>query len=444
METKNMTVGNPAKLIIFFAMPLMLGNVFQQLYTFVDTMIVGKALGINALAALGATEWLTFMLFGTVQGMIQGFSVVMAQRFGANDNIGLRKSVANAIYLSLAVAIIFTIVGQIMIEPVLKLLETPNQIMELSVTYLRIIYMGIPITITYNLSAAILRSLGNSKTPLKAMTIASIVNIILDLLFIFILKWGIEGAAVATLLAQVFSAVFCLLKLREVELLKFHRKELSGDRELCLRQLKTGVPMGLQNMITAIGGLVVQTVINGFGILFIAGFTAANKLYGLLEIAASSYGYAMTTYTGQNMGAKNYKRIRTGLFMANGIGVITALMMSTIMILGGKTILGCFLAGNEATIRATIKIGYQFLMILAIFFPLLYILYIIRSCIQGVGNTVLPMISSIIQLLMRTGCALILPVYIGENGVFWGEVFAWTGADIFLMLSYFYLIRKLK
>lgn len=444
METKNMTVGNPGKQIIFFAMPLMIGNVFQQLYTFVDTMVVGKALGINALAALGATEWLTFMLFGSVQGLIQGFSVVMAQRFGANDNMGLKNSVVNAIYLSLVIAILFTFAGLSMIVPVLEMLETPNEIIGLSIKYLRILYMGIPITITYNLLAAILRSLGNSKTPLKAMTIASIVNIILDLLFVFVLKWGIEGAAIATLLAQVLSAIFCFLKLRKVELLRFQKKDLFLDRQLCGKQLKIGVPMGLQNMITAIGGLIVQIVINGFGILFIAGFTAANKLYGRLEIAASSYGYAMTTYTGQNMGAKNYKRIRKGLLIANAIGVITAFIMSAIMLLGGKTILGCFLTGDEEKINAIIKIGYQFLFILAIFFPLLYILYIVRSCIQGMGNTVLPMVSSIIQLLMRTGCALILPLYIGQNGVFWGEIFAWTGADIFLMLSYFHLIRKLE
>lgn len=344
--------------------------------------------------------------------------------------------------LSVVAAILFTVVGQLMIYPILKLLHTPEEIISLSYAYLRILYAGIPLTVAYNLFAAVLRALGNSKAPLKAMTISSLCNVVLDILFVFVFGLGIEGAAWGTVIAQLFAAVFCLFQLKKIDILRFEKEEYRVDKQICGEQLKLGIPMGLQSAITAVGGLVVQSVINGFGVIFIAGYTAANKLYGLLEIAASSYGYAMSSYAGQNMGAGNKTRIKKGLFAANGIGVVTALFMSAVMLFTGKWILACFIAGDAVMVQAAIQIGYRFLIILSIFFPLLYILYITRACIQGMGNTVLPMISSIAQLIMRVGCALILPFFIGESGVFFGEVFAWLGADIILGLWVFHHFKK--
>ena len=429
-----MTSGPPARLILQFALPLMLGNVFQQFYTFVDTMVVGQALGVGALAALGASEWLTFLMFGLVQGVVQGFSVVIAQRFGANDEEGMKKAVSGAIFLSLGMAAAFTVLGQLMLRPVLVLLHTPEEIMGLSLGYLRI-----------------LRAVGNSKTPLQAMTISSFCNIVLDILFVFGFHLGIPGAAFATVLSQVLAALFCFIKLQgsgllsgEQSLLSLNQETCRPDRTMLKEQLKLGLPMGLQNMITALGGLIVQSVINGFGVVFIAGYTAANKLYGLLEIAASSYGYAMSTYAGQNLGAARFDRIGRGLKAAGLIGTATALIMSAVMILFGRPVLGCFLTGDGAAAAAAMEIGYHFLQVLALFFPLLYILYIIRSCIQGLGNSVLPMVSSIAQLVMRTGCALLLPPLIGQSGVFYGEVCAWIGADLILACSYFYWMERLR
>ena len=437
MQTKDMTTGSPAGLILRFALPLMLGNVFQQFYTFVDTMVVGQALGVKALAALGAAEWLTFLMFGLVQGLVQGFSLVMARQFGAGDDKGLKKAVAGAVWLSLGAAVLFTALGQLMLRPVLLLLRTPAEIIDLTLIYLRILYASLPVAFAYNLLAALLRALGNSKTPLQAMTLSSFCNIALDLLFVFGFGWGIQGAAAATVLAQLLAACFCFVKLRGSGLFSLGNKEYYPDRDVIKEQLKLGLPMGLQNMITAMGGLIVQSVINGFGVLFIAGYTAANKLYGLLEIAASSYGYAMSTYSGQNMGAARYDRIGKGLRAANLIGAATALLMSAIMVFFGKPVLGCFLTGDSVTVEGAMRIGYHFLLELAVFFPFLYILYVTRSCIQGMGNSLLPMISSIVQLVMRTGCALLLPALIGESGVFYGEVCAWLGADLLLAFSYF-------
>ena len=444
MQTKDMTTGSPAGLILRFALPLMLGNVFQQFYTFVDTMVVGQALGVKALAALGAAEWLTFLMFGLVQGLVQGFSLVMARQFGAGDDKGLKKAVAGAVCLSLGAAVLFTALGQLMLRPVLLLLRTPTEIIDLTLIYLRILYASLPVAFAYNLLAALLRALGNSKTPLQAMTLSSFCNIALDLLFVFGFGWGIQGAAAATVLAQLLAACFCCVKLRGSGLFSLGNKEYYPDRDVIKEQRKLGLPMGLQNMITAMGGLIVQSVINGFGVLFIAGYTAANKLYGLLEIAASSYGYAMSTYSGQNMGAARYDRIGKGLRAANLIGAATALLMSAIMVFFGKPVLGCFLTGDSVTVEGAMRIGYHFLLVLAVFFPFLYILYVTRSCIQGMGNSLLPMISSIVQLVMRTGCALLLPALIGESGVFYGEVCAWLGADLLLAFSYFYCMKKLR
>ena len=444
MQTKDMTSGSPAGLILRFALPLMLGNVFQQFYTFVDTMVVGQALGVKALAALGAAEWLTFLMFGLVQGLVQGFSLVMARQFGAGDDKGLKKAVAGAVWLSLGAAVLFTALGQLMLRPVLQLLRTPAEIIDLTLIYLRILYASLPVAFAYNLLAALLRALGNSKTPLQAMTLSSFCNIALDLLFVFGFGWGIQGAAAATVLAQLLAACFCFVKLRGSGLFSLGNKEYYPDRDVIKEQLKLGLPMGRQNMITAMGGLIVQSVINGFGVLFIAGYTAANKLYGLLEIAASSYGYAMSTYSGQNMGAARYDRIGKGLRAANLIGAATALLMSAIMVFFGKPVLGCFLTGDSVTVEGAMRIGYHFLLVLAVFFPFLYILYVTRSCIQGMGNSLLPMISSIVQLVMRTGCALLLPALIGESGVFYGEVCAWLGADLLLAFSYFYCMKKLR
>ena len=444
MQTKDMTSGSPAGLILRFALPLMLGNVFQQFYTFVDTMVVGQALGVKALAALGAAEWLTFLMFGLVQGLVQGFSLVMARQFGAGDDKGLKKAVAGAVWLSLGAAVLFTALGQLMLRPVLQLLRTPAEIIDLTLIYLRILYASLPVAFAYNLLAALLRALGNSKTPLQAMTLSSFCNIALDLLFVFGFGWGIQGAAAATVLAQLLAACFCFVKLRGSGLFSLGNKEYYPDRDVIKEQLKLGLPMGLQNMITAMGGLIVQSVINGFGVLFIAGYTAANKLYGLLEIAASSYGYAMSTYSGQNMGAARYDRIGKGLRAANLIGAATALLMSAIMVFFGKPVLGCFLTGDSVTVEGAMRIGYHFLLVLAVFFPFLYILYVTRSCIKGMGNSLLPMISSIVQLVMRTGCALLLPALIGESGVFYGEVCAWLGADLLLAFSYFYCMKKLR
>ena len=439
---KDMTQGNPMKLMLAFSMPLMLGNVFQQLYTFVDALIIGRKVGAYALAALGVVEWPAFIMFGVIQGITQGCSVIIAQHFGEKKIDLIQRSVYNSFFICGVGAIIFTIIAEITIDPCLRLLNTPPEIIELSHTYIKILYAGIPVTFLYNMLAAILRALGNSKKPLSAMVIASFGNIILDLVFVVGMNMGIAGAAYGTVLAQVLAIVYCAFSIRKIELCHISKLNRVPDKEIIVEEVKIGTPIALQNIITAMGGLVVQAKANSFGILFITGYSAANKLYALLEIAATSYAHGILTYTAQNKGVGSKTRIKDGVKAALIIGTCTALIMSCVMVLCGQNILALFIKDTEVNITEAIQIGYVFLKILALGFPLLYALYVVRACIQGLGNTVFPMLSSFVQVLMRVTCALLLTGVVGNVGIFWGEIFAWLGADIFLASFLIYRFYK--
>lgn len=439
---KVMTEGKPLKLIFSFALPLMIGNVFQQLYTVVDTMVVGQILGVNALAALGAADWLNWMILGIIQGFSQGFSILMAQEFGAGNIKRLKKVVGNSLGLAAVSALLLLIAGQLIIHPVLGLLRTPEAIAGQSQLYLRIIFAGIPIVMAYNLLASILRALGDGKTPLHAMIVAAIINIVLDILFVLPFGWGIAGAAAATVIAQLCSSIYCFVHIRKIEILNLSREDYRWEKELDKKLVLLGLPMAFQNAVISIGGMIVQSVVNGFGVIFIAGFTATNKLYGVLEIAATSYGYAMVTYVGQNLGAGKVERIREGMKAAVLMGMATAAVIAAGMLVFGHQILGCFISGEPEETRLTMQIAYYYLAVMSIFLPILYILHVVRSALQGMGNTVLPMVSGIAEFVMRTGTAILLPLLIGETGIFYAEILAWGGADLILIPSYFIAMKK--
>lgn len=440
---KNMTEGSPSSLIFSFALPLMVGNVFQQLYTVVDTMVVGKALGVGALAALGAADWLNWMMLGIIQGFTQGFGILMAQEFGAGRYESLRKIVGNAMVLSLMSSAVLLGAGQMLARPVLGMLQTPPEILHNTLLYLRIMYLGVPVVMAYNLLASILRALGDGRTPLHAMIAASLTNIVLDLLFVLVFRFGIAGAAAATLIAQLVSGLFCLHHIRKIEFLKLAVSDFSlREKRLPVRLLMLGFPMAFQNAVISVGGMIVQFVVNGFGVLFIAGFTATNKLYGVLEVAATSYGYSMVTYAGQNLGAGRTDRIRRGVRSAILIALLTSLAIALIMIFAGRMILGWFISGTPEEFEQTLQIAYHYLFIMSVCLPILYILHITRSAIQGMGNTVLPLVSGIAEFVMRAATAVLLPVLIGENGIFYAEIMAWTGAVVILVISYFAVIQK--
>ena len=439
---KNMTEGKPVSLILSFALPLMVGNVFQQLYTVVDTMVVGKALGVKALAALGATDWLNWMMLGLIQGLTQGFAILMAQEFGAKRYKSLRDVIGSSAILSGISAIVFLVGGQLLARPVLHLLQTPAEILDNTLLYLRIMFYGIPIVMSYNFFACILRALGDGKTPLHAMIVASFVNVGLDLLFVLVFHWGIAGAAIATVIAQLISSLYCLWHIRKIEMISLKKENFHLQLPMIRKLFLLGSPMAFQNAIIAVGGMIVQSVVNGFGVIFIAGFTATNKLYGVLEIAATSYGYAMITYVGQNLGGGLIARIRSGMRAAIGIAVLTSVVIATMMLLFGKVILGWFISGTPQEAAQTLDVAFYYLAIMSVFLPILYLLHVIRASIQGMGNTLLPMGSGIAEFVMRTLAAILLPLAVGETGIFFAEILAWAGADAILIPSYFVTMRK--
>ena len=443
-KTRTMTEGKPLPLIVSFALPLMLGNIFQQMYTVVDTMVVGKALHVQALAALGASDWLNWLMIGLVQGLTQGFAILMAQEFGAKRMEDLKHTIGSSVVLSAVSALVLTLAGQLAVEPILRLLQTPDAIIGDTLLYLRIMFLGTPIITAYNLLACVLRSLGDGKTPLYAMIVASITNIVLDLVFVLVFRWGIAGAAAATLIAQVVSSVYCFGAIRKISFLDLKKEDFRLTAAMAKRLIGLGSPMAFQNAIIAVGGMIVQAVVNGFGVIFIAGFTATNKLYGVLEVAATSYGYAMITYAGQNLGAGKIDRIREGMKAAVIVAVITSLGIAAGMILFGKSILGLFLSGTPEEVAAAMEVAYHYLVVMSVCLPVLYILHVTRSAIQGMGDTVKPMLSGVSEFVMRTVGALTLPLILGNAGVFYAEVSAWLGADVILIPSYFITLKKVS
>ncbi len=443
-HVKDMTHGSPAKLILTFALPLMLGNVFQQLYTTVDTAIGGQFAGVEALAALGAADWLNWMTLGIVTGFTGGFSIPIAQRFGAGDLQGLRKAVGMSALLGAVIAVVLTLVSECIARPVLLLLNTPANVLDLALTYLRVMFAGLCVVMFYNILASLLRALGDSRTPLIAMLIASVINIALDLLFVVIFHWGVAGAAAATVIAQIFSALFCLRAVFNLPMLRLTRKDFVPD-PVCIRTLvRLGTPMALQNAIIAVGGMGVQYVVNGFGFLFVAGFTATNKLYGLLEIAATSFGFSMATFTGQNLGAQQLSRIQKGLRAAALMGVATALCISAAMFAWGRSILSLFVSESSGSAAEVLDIAYRYLCVMSSILFILYLLHVYRSALQGMGDTVIPMISGFVELVMRVGVAWLLPRFIGQEGIYYAEIAAWTGAAALLIAAYYVRIHGFK
>lgn len=438
-----MTSGAPLRILFSFALPLMVGNIFQQLYTMVDSMVVGKVLGLNALAAIGNGEWLNWLVLSMVQGVAQGFSIRLAQDFGANDIGRLKKTYVTAFRLSILCTAAVLGFAFAALRPILHLLHTPVEIFPITVTYLSVIFAGVPIVMAYNFGASVLRSLGDSRTPLRAMIIASLCNIVLDLLFVIAFRWGIAGAAAATLVGQAVSAFICYLSLKKIEVIRTPKPERRFERGIAAELLKLAMPFAFQNVIISVGGLVVQFVINGYGVLYIAGFTATNKLYGILEIAAISYGFALTTYVGQNYGAGRIRRITKGVHTGVLMGIVTAALISAVMFLFGRHIVGAFISGDPQDAAATVEIAYHYLCIMAAFLPVLYLLHIYRSSLQGLGDTIMPMASGGAELVMRILVILFLPRLIGNEGLFWAEVLAWAGADVVLASSYYIRMAKI-
>jgi len=434
----NMTQGPAGKQILLFALPMMLGNIFQQLYTVVDTAIVGKGVGMSALAALGTVDWLNWMYLGIVQGFAQGFSVLMAQKFGEGDEKGLKHAVGNSARLSIYIGCITLVLGQLCLPMFLNLLRVPYALRPMAGHYSRIIMLGIPASMLFNFAAGTLRAVGDSRTPLYSVAIASVTNIVLDCVTVFVLDWGITGAAVATVFSQCLSSVICTTKIYRSQIVRFNRMHMKRNVNLTRRLMLLGVPVTMQNIVISVGGMAVTSVVNRFDTTFIAGFVATNKLYGVLEIAALSYGHAVTTFVGQNFGAGNWKRIRNGVTKAIMISLMTSAIIGALMLAFGREITMLFISTESvAAATAAGETAYRYLTFMAVMLPVLYLLYVYRSALQGMGNTVIPLVSGMIEFIIRVGCSAVISFTLWQDGIFCAEVGAWLGAAIILAVSYY-------
>ena len=444
---RDLTKGNPFLLIISFSISLIIGNVFQQLYIIVDSIIIGKKIGALGLSAIGGTDWLIFLVNGFLIGLIQGFSVILGNKYGQKNEAAFTAYYRKARKICLILSVIFVPVLVAVSGLMLRLLDTKEEVFPYAKTYITVIFLGLPFLIFYQLFAAVLRSRGNSRIHLAAMVISSLCNIALDILFVSVLNLGIAGAALGTILSECLVMLICgyyVRKSRQQSAINSDSSYVSTSGISEAKELLTiGLPMALQSVITAIGGLIVINRVNQYELSFLTGYTIAGKIYVLLEIAASSYGMAVVAYVSQNMGAGKYNRVRQGVRASVIVGMATALICSFIMVYFGKVLMCQFIDADSISDMA-LEYGYKYLQVLAAFFPLLYILYIIRSSLQGMGNTIVPMISSFGQLIMRVSCAIILILFVGYYGIFYGEVCAWALADAILICTYFVMIRNLK
>ena len=436
-ENINMTEGKPLKLLLSFSLPLMLGNMFQQFYTVADTAIVGQGVGIEALAALGTVDWLNWMVLAMVQGFTQGLSIEMAQKYGNQDLDGLKQVIGQAVRISLITAVGYTIFMIAALPLFLTILRVPGELRPLAHLYSGILFCGLPFTMFFNFCSATLRAVGNSKTPLKAMMLSALTNIGLDLLVVFVLHWGIAGAAIATVVSQAVAGTFCLLHMKKMPELRFGKENFHYEKALSQRLLHLSLPMGAKNMVVALGGIFVQAIANGFGTTFIAGFAATNKLMGLLEAAAISYGYGVTTYVGQNYGAGKKERISDGLKSAIRLSIGTSLAIALIMFLFGHAITGLFISADAVKIADTAHvIAYDYLRFISIFLPGLYLLHVFMAALQGIGDTTSPLLSGVVELIIRISLAALSGWLVCSYGLFAAECLAWLGGAIYLIAQY--------
>lgn len=439
--TKDMTQGSPVKHILLFSIPLLIGNVFQQFYSMVDTIIVGRFVGVDALAAVGSTGSLVFLINGFALGLTSGFSVMVSQRFGANDEKGLRKAVSSSVVLCAALVVILTTTSLIAAKPLLHLMNTPDNIFNDAYIYVAIIFAGIVTTVAYNMMASILRALGDSKSPLYFLIISSILNIVLDLVFIINFKMGVAGAAYATIISQGVSAILCFIYiLKKYAILKLSRKDYNVKKSMYIKHLKIGIPMALQFSITALGLITVQGALNVLGSTVIAAYTASSKALQLVMQPAVTYGVTMATYCGQNLGAKRYDRIKDGVNKAIKISIITSIIAGFVLIAFGTQFVKLFIENPDAQIIAYSK---QVLTISGIFFIPLGLIFIFRNALQGIGESFVPMMAGVAELGARALVAFTLPAFWGFFGICLADPIAWIAASVPLTLYYHRTIKKL-
>lgn len=439
---KDMTQGNPTKLIIGFAFPMLLGYLFQQFYSMVDTIIVGKWLGVSSLAAVGSTGSINFMIIGFCMGVCSGFAIPVAQKFGSKDYHALRKFVANSVWVSVVFAAVMTVVVCLFCMDILRVMKTPSDIIQEAYDYIFVIFLGIPVTYLYNLLAGIIRALGDSKTPVYFLILSSVINIVLDIVSIGVLHMGVAGPAWATVISQGASGLLCLFyMIKKFEILHIQKDEWAYDSSYVKTLCGMGVPMGLQYSITAIGSVLLQVAVNGLGSLAVAAITAGNKISMFFCCPYDALGGTMATYAGQNVGAKKIDRIHQGIKAATVIGVVYSVAAFVILAIFGKQMALLFLEADEVGVISQV---HMFLIIISAAYILLTIVNVFRFCIQGMGYSAFAILAGVCEMVGRTIVGFgFVPVF-GYVAACFASPVAWVLADAFLIPAYFSCIKKLK
>ena len=439
---KDMTNGSPSKHILGFAVPMLFGMLFQQFYNLVDTIIVGKTLGVEALAGVGATGSINFMIIGFCMGVCNGFVIPVAQCFGAKKPADLRKYVFNGYICSIVFAIVLTLASVIFCRRILIIMNTPADIIDHAYNYIVVIFIGIPTVFLYNMVSGVIRSLGDSKTPVVFLVLSSIINVVLDFFLILVCKMGVAGAGWATVTSQLISGLTCLIYMyKKYDILKGDKSERVLDRRFITNLCMNGVPMGLQYSITAIGSTILQAAVNTLGSTYVAAMTAGSKMFNFTCCPFDALGSTMATYAGQNVGAAKIKRLGQGVRSAMIIGSIYSVLSLVALYFTTDYIALLFVNASETTIIALTR---QFILASACFYIPLTGVNVVRFCIQGMGFSVFAISAGILEMIGRAFAAIILIPNIGFIGACLASPIAWIAADAFLFPAFIHCAKKLN
>lgn len=437
-----MTRGKPFKLIVSFFLPVLAGNLFQQFYNMVDSIIVGQFVGELPLSAVGSTGSISFLIIGFVTGLCTGFSIPVSKYFGADDQKNMRRAIANAAYLCVIISVIITVASVLCAKPMLRAMNTPDDIFDDAYNYIVIIMAGLGATVFYNILSCILRAIGDSKTPLFFLVVSSIINIVFDLVFVLVFDAGVKGVAIATVLAQIISGLLCLIHInKHIFILHVQPDERKFDKGLSKELMLAGLPMALQFSVTAVGTIMLQSAINMLGTDIITVVTVSQKLHLIVSLPSEAIGIAMATYCSQNLGAKKIERISKGMRCALILSAIYFVLSWTIIHFFGQYMPHLFLNDSSAFVYEKI---HEYLTFLSFMHPFLYLIYIYRNSLQGIGYSMHSMFAGVVELITRAGASLFIIPALGFTGVCISNPLAWVAADLFLIPMFYYQFRKLK
>ena len=443
--TKNLTEGDPARLIFFFALPLVAGNMMQQLYAFIDTLIVGRFLGVNALAAVGCTGSLMFLTLGFIMGFCTGVTIYTGQRFGAGDAQGVRRSAAACVVLGILAVLTLTGIILPLTRSLLLLMETPAEIIDGAQDFISIVFAGLTIFLLLYLQNCLIRSLGDSTTPTIFLAVTLAINVALEPVAILVLGWGIPGAALATVFSQAIGAVLFLVYIwRRVPALHTRWTDWKPDRAVLMAHLRMGLPMAFQASVIAFGAIVLQVALNNLGAIPVAAYAATQKIDAVAVMPMLSFGYALAAYTAQNYGAQKYERIRMGVRACLKMSMAFAVGIGALLIAFGSHVLALFVGADAAGAEEVIAYGETFLLVNGSTYVILALLLVYRNVLQGLGQSVIPTIAGAMELLMRAAAAIFLCTYLGFFGACLANPLAWIGAAVPVVLAYLWTEKILR